>query len=335
MSPIRIVYFGTPAYAVPCLQRLAADPAFAVALVVTQPDRPAGRGRQLTPPPVKDAALALGLPVWQPESLRTPDARQPLVDAGADVFVVAAYGQVFGGKSLAIPRRGTVNLHASILPAYRGASPISAAILAGDAETGVSLMLVEKGLDAGAVISVARTPITGEDTTERLTARLADLGADLAARDIPRWLEGALAPQEQDATQATYARPLLKADGWLDWGTSAAENERLVRAMWPWPRAMATCASGTLQVHAASVVAHPGGAAGSVSVVGGRPVVACAEGGLRLDRVQFPGGGPLDGAAAVAGRKLVAGEALGSEAQPAEAPVVPIPATASGSATSA
>lgn len=333
MRPIRLVYFGTPAYAVPCLRRLAGDAGFDVALVVTQPDRPAGRGRHLQPPPVKEAALELGLPVWQPESLRTPADRQPIVDAGADLFVVAAYGQVFGGKSLAIAPRGVVNLHASILPAYRGASPIAAAIAAGDAETGVALMLVERGLDAGAVVSIARTPIGADDTTERLTARLANLGAELAARDIPRWLAGEVTPAAQDSALATYARPLVKADGWLDWREPAAANERRVRAMWPWPRAMATGASGTLQIHAASAVARPGGEVGVVRAVDGWPVVVCADGGLRLERVQLPGGGPIDGRAALAGRKLTDGETLVCDAEPAEPLVVPI--RASGNATSA
>ena len=193
-------------------------------------------------------------------------------------------------------------------------------------------MLVERGIDAGAVISIAQTPITGDDTTERLTARLAELGAELAGQDIPRWLAGEMVATPQDPSQATYARPLVKADGWLDWSGSAAVNGRRVRAMWPWPRAMTTGAAGTLQIHAAAVVDRPQGTPGVIRAIDGWPVVICAEGGLRLDRLQIPGGSPIDGRAALTGRKISDGEALTCEPQPAEPLVVPI--TASENATS-
>src|SRR3954452_24216084 len=175
----RIVYFGTPEYAVPAFDQLAADERFDVVLVVTQPDRPAGRGHKLTSPPVKKAAEQRGIRVYQPESLRSPDMRMPLVEAKADLFVVAAYGLIFGEKTLAIPSISCVNLHASILPAYRGASPVSAAILEGLSSTGVSLMVMERGLDSGPVIATESISIKPDATTGSLTAELASVGAQL------------------------------------------------------------------------------------------------------------------------------------------------------------
>ena len=177
-NPLRVVFFGTPEYAIPTLEMLVSDPRFDVRLVVTQPDRPAGRRHQLTAPPVKIAAEKFVLPVYQPDSLRSPANRELLIGVQADVFIVAAYGRIFGEKTLAIPRSGCINLHASLLPAYRGASPIAAAILNGEATTGVSLMKMELGLDTGPVYRSINTAISPDDTTDVLTARLALLGAD-------------------------------------------------------------------------------------------------------------------------------------------------------------
>jgi len=181
---IRVVFFGTPEYAVPALAALAEDPRFTVVLVVTQPDRPAGRGHALLPPPVKMEALQRGLRVYQPESLRRHSEREPLIEADADVFVVAAFGLIFGKRTLALPRMGCLNLHASLLPKYRGASPVAAAILQGDRETGVSLMLMDEGLDTGPVIATATIAIDLADTTESLTARLAGVAARMGLHEF-------------------------------------------------------------------------------------------------------------------------------------------------------
>lgn len=294
-SRLRIVFFGTPGYAVPALRRLAESPQFEIRLVVTQPDRPAGRGRKLTAPPVKIEAERLGLPVYQPDSLRTEFARRPLANAGADAFVVAAYGLIFGPKTLAIPTLGCLNLHASLLPAYRGASPISAAILNGDRETGVTLMLMERGLDTGPMIAIAPVPIAPDDTTASLTVRLSEAGAVLAAEAILEFMDGNLKAVPQPTTGASEVRPLTKADGQLDWSRSAAGLERTVRAMWPWPRAWSSLGGTTIQIHKARVIESPGSEPGAITVRANKLIVACGEASLRLDLVQLPGGKPVPG----------------------------------------
>jgi methionyl-tRNA formyltransferase len=326
---LTVVFFGTPAFAVPPLRALAADPRFAVTLVVTQPDRPAGRGRRLEAPPVKGAAEALGLPVYQTGALRTAAERAPLVASDADLFVVAAFGVIFGVKTLAIPRLGCVNVHASLLPAYRGASPIAAALLAGEGRTGVSLMVMARGLDTGPVFAAADLDIEPANTTASLTGRLSELGADLAVRAIPRYAVGELTPRPQ-GPGATLTRPLVKADGWLDWARPAEELERRVRAMWPWPRAWTTIAGeagqAVLQVHAVRVSPLTGAedpVPGTVLVDGGALAVATGAGGLVLETAQLPGGRPLPGSALRSGRHLKPGDVLGRVgAPPASVPLV-------------
>lgn len=243
---------------------------------------------------MKTEAERLALPVYQPESLRTPDARQPLVDASADLFIVAAYGLIFGEKTLAIPRLGCLNLHASLLPVYRGASPISAAILNGDDETGVTLMVMERGLDTGPTLARVTVTIEPDDTTESLTEKLANAGAELAVAAVPAFASGQIAPVPQ-ASGASLVRPLVKADGELDFTRSAAELERQIRAMWPWPRAWADLNGETIQVHRGSIVPPVGAPPGTVVVMGREPVAACGENALRLDLVQLSGGKPISG----------------------------------------
>ncbi|MEA2586918.1 MAG: methionyl-tRNA formyltransferase [Thermomicrobiales bacterium] len=318
---IRTVFFGTPTYAVPALRALADDPRYDVVLVVTQPDRPAGRGRQLQQPPVKLAAERLGIEIYQPRSLRDASARQPLADADADLFVVAAYGLIFGPKTLALPRYGSLNLHASLLPAYRGASPVTAAILSGDAMTGVSLMVMESGLDTGPVVDRVSVPIAGTDTTESLTAKLAAAAAGLVVSSADRFVSGDVRPEPQDDQDATKVRQLVKADGWLDWEDSAAKLERTVRAMWPWPRAWTTFQGELLQVHQASTLTQPSDVPiGAIAFDGKEVAVACGEGALRLDVVQPAGGKPIPGAVWAAGRRVSTGERLGLEDAPETPP---------------
>ena len=235
---IRTLFFGTPEIAVPALRALA-DTTELVALVA-QPDRPAGRGLEVKPVPTKAAALELGIEVHQPTKVKTPDFAAWVADRRADVAVVMAYGRILPTAVLAAPRLGCVNLHASILPAYRGANPISSAILKGDPETGVTLMRMDRGLDTGDILDVVRTPILPDDTTDMLTARLAHLAADQLAANLEALLDGSIiaTPQPEGAT---ITRQLVKADGWIDWSRPAAEIERQTRAMWPWPRAWTTC----------------------------------------------------------------------------------------------
>lgn len=322
-APIRIVFCGTPQFAVPALRALDADPRFDVVLVVTQPDRPAGRGRKLVMPAVKAAALELELSIHQPLHLRTEAERLPLVEASADVFVVAAYGVIFGPKTLAIPRHGCLNLHASILPAYRGASPISASIAEREATTGVTLMKMERGLDTGPTYGGRSVDIRPDDTTASLTARLADVGAALAVDLIPGVVAGDVEPVIQSGP-ATLTRPLVKADGWLDWSRPAVELEARVRAMWPWPRAWTTIgdpggASRVLQVHRASVMRdeeEPLSQPGTVASVGGDLAVTTGDGWLRLDLMQESGGRPVPGAVLLKASRIEVGTILGQNEAP-------------------
>lgn len=299
-APLRVVYFGTPAFAVPALQHLTGSVDFDVCLVVTQPDRPAGRGRRLTPSPVKVATHQLGLPLYQPETLRTPDLRRPLSDVAADLFVVAAYGVIFGPNTLSLPRLACVNLHASLLPRYRGASPISAAIVNGDESTGVSLMIMERGLDTGPVISSREIKVDRGDTTASLTERLATVAADLVASDLAPFAMGECRATIQPTFGASLTRPLLKADGWIDWNRPAATIERQIRAMWPWPRAWTTVAGAPMQIHAAEVsdsdIRRSGREIpGTIRRDGSHVTILCGDGDLALKTVQLAGGTPLDG----------------------------------------
>ena len=310
--PIRIVYFGTPAYSVPALRALTTDERFEVVLVVTQPDRPAGRGHALNQPAVKLAAIELGLPVYQPSSLRTPVDREPLVEASADLFVVAAYGLIFGARTLAIPKHGCLNLHASLLPRYRGASPVTAAILAGDAETGVTIMQMDVGMDTGGIVAMRSIAIRPDDTSATLTERLAQVGAELAVTMIPEWVEGAITARPQPAAGASLVRPLVKSDGWTDWSRTAHVIERQVRAMQPWPRAFTTSPAGqTIQILRVRVAPTTESEVGTVRVIDRQVVVACGEGSLVLERIQPAGSGEMDGSALIQGRKLVDGQILG------------------------
>jgi methionyl-tRNA formyltransferase len=231
-----IVFIGTPEFAVPSLRRLAQRD-YNVAAVFTQPDRPAGRGRHLTPPPVKAAATELGIPVRQPEALRDPAVVGELRDLQPEAIVVVAYSQILRQDVLDIPSKGVLNLHPSLLPRWRGPSPIPAAILAGDAETGVTIMLMDAGMDSGAVLSQRRKPLSPHDTTGSLTASLSDAGADLLAETLGAWLNGDIQPRPQDDALATVSRLIRKEDGAIDWQEPADMIWRRVRAYNPWPSA--------------------------------------------------------------------------------------------------
>ncbi len=324
-KPIRIVYFGTPDFAVPALRALSADSRFEVVLVVSQPDRPAGRGRRLTSPAVKVAADEMVLPTYQPSSLRQADARQPLIDADADLFIVAAFGMIFGPKTLAIPRRGCINLHASILPAYRGAAPISAAIATRDTESGVTMMLMDVGLDTGPVLDVVRLPILPDDTTASLTGRLADLGAESIGDVADDWVEGrVIASPQPDG--ASLTRPLVKPDGWLDWTLGTDELEARVRAMWPWPRAWTTAPDGTVvQIHEAVRSGFSSDTElvpGTVLMEEQRALVRTADGWLELRKVQAPGGRPGDASVLIRQGVISPGDVLGQTGEPVRTPLV-------------
>lgn len=233
----RVVFMGTPEFALPSLEQLMSAAGCQVVGVYTQPDRPAGRHRVVVPPPVKTAALAYGLPVFQPERLRQPADIAALAELRPDVIVVAAFGQLLRPAVLAIPPKGVINVHPSLLPRHRGASPVAAAILAGDQQTGVTIMLMDPGLDTGPILSQQALPIDPLDTTGTLTTKLAQAGAKLLLQTLPLWLEDRITPQPQDDAQATYAPRIHKEEGLIDWQLSALEIWRRVRAYNPWPGA--------------------------------------------------------------------------------------------------
>ena len=291
-SPLRVVFAGTPEFAVPCLAACRASGAEVVA-VYTQPDRPAGRGRKLAPSPVKQAALAAGLAVEQPETLKTPAAQATLAAYRPDLMVVVAYGLILPRKVLAIPRLGCWNVHASLLPRWRGAAPIQRAILAGDTATGVDLMQMEAGLDTGPVLLEKRTPISREDTGGTLHDRLAALGAEALAEGLARVLRGQpLLVAPQAAEGVLYAHKLEKAEAALDFTRPAIELERQVRAFDPWPGSDADIAGERVRVWAARAIdlAHVA-APGRVLAAGRDGIdVACGDGALRLTAVQRAGG---------------------------------------------
>jgi methionyl-tRNA formyltransferase len=288
---LRIVFAGTPGFAVPCL-RAAAERGEVVA-VYTQPDRPAGRGRQPAASPVKVEALARGLPVFQPENFKSAAAREQLRALQPDLLVVVAYGLILPQSVLDIPRHGCWNVHASLLPRWRGAAPIQRALEAGDAETGVCLMQMEKGLDTGPVLLSLATPITADDTGGSLHDRLAALGAEVLGDGL-KLLRAGMRPiaQPQPAEGVTYARKLDKAEARLDWSRPARELANRVRAFNPWPVAEAELAGERLRIHAAAAIdAGHAQAPGTVLAAGRDGIdIACGEGALRLLQVQREGG---------------------------------------------
>ncbi|MGN2253184.1 methionyl-tRNA formyltransferase [Frateuria sp. GZRe12] len=289
---MRIIFAGTPEFSVPCLEACRASGAQVVA-VYTQPDRPAGRGRKLAPSPVKQAALAAGLPVEQPESLKSAQAQATLAAYAPDLMVVVAYGLILPRKVLAIPGLGCWNVHASLLPRWRGAAPIQRAILAGDAESGVDLMRMEAGLDTGPVLLERCTPIGPDETGGTLHDRLSMLGADVLAEGLRRTLVGeTLTPTPQPDEGVTYAHKLEKAEAKLDFARPAIELERTVRAFDPWPVAEGAIAGESVRIWGAQAVDRVHNATPGDVLAASRDGIelACGEGALRVIALQRPGG---------------------------------------------
>ncbi|MBI2867910.1 MAG: methionyl-tRNA formyltransferase [Chloroflexi bacterium] len=284
----RVLFLGTPEFSVPGLQALVAE-GFHVAAVYTQPDRPAGRGLKVEPPPAKRAAEALCLPVFQPATLRNPDVWEQMRSLRPHVGVVAAYGKLLPPEVLSIPARGCVNIHPSLLPKHRGPAPVASAILAGDTETGVTIMLLDEGMDSGPVIAQERAPIQPGDTTGTLTQRLAHHGARLLVRVLPQWLAGALQAMPQDDAAATLCKKLGKEDGILDWSRPSRQLWFQVRACNPWPGAYTQWKGRMLKVWEAEPWEDGAGQAGRVVAVDGGCGVCTGAGVLRLTRVQLEG----------------------------------------------
>ena len=287
----RVVFMGTPEFALPALAGLVSG-GHEVLAVYTQPDRPAGRGRGLVSSAVKKTALEYGLPLWQPPSLRPPEEIERLANLRPEVIVVAAFGLLLPQSILDIPPFGCVNLHPSLLPRHRGPSPIAAAILAGDEITGVSIMLLDKGMDTGPLLAQQQAPLSPEDTTGSLTAKLAQLGGQLLMQTLPLWLEGKLTPQPQDEAKASYSKLITKEEGKLDWQRPAVELWRKVRAFQPWPGCHTTWQGRLLKIMQ-TIPLPGGGEPGKVIAIKethGAPVgVQAGEGVLGLLQLQLEG----------------------------------------------
>jgi methionyl-tRNA formyltransferase len=283
---MRLVFLGTPAFAVPTLERIVAA-GHQVLAVVTQPDRPRGRGQHAAPPPVKEAALGLGLPVEQPERVRRPEAVERLRALAPDAMVVVGYGQIIPQSVIDIPPLGILNVHASLLPKYRGAGPIQWAIINGETRTGVTIMRIDAGLDTGNMLLKAETEIGAEENAVELGRRLAVMGAGLLVEGLDGLAAGKIVPQKQDASQATYAPLLKKEDGRIDWSRSAATIHNRVRGLQPWPGAYTAWRGQTLHIWRARPA---GDAAGPPpgTIASAKPLlVACSLGTLELLEVQL------------------------------------------------
>jgi len=303
---MRIIFAGTPPFAAHALQALA-DAGHDIALVLTQPDRPAGRGMKLNASAVKQLAQRLGLPVLQPVSLKSTEVQAQLAVAGsgAEVMVVAAYGLILPPAVLALPRYGCLNIHASLLPRWRGAAPIARAILAGDTETGITIMQMDAGLDTGAMLLREPLAISPDDTSQSLHDKLAHLGAAAIVTTLARLPTGQLAPEPQDDRQATYAAKLDKAEAQIDWSLSADEIDRRIRAYYPAPGAWARLGETLIKIWQAAPLANfvgQQGAPGEIIAIGRDGIsVACGGGVLRLQVLQKAGGKKLAAAEFVAG----------------------------------
>ncbi|MDJ0755567.1 MAG: methionyl-tRNA formyltransferase [Ardenticatenaceae bacterium] len=311
----RIVFMGTPDFAVPALERLIATGR--VVGVVTQPDRPAGRGNTLRQPPVKKTALAAGLPIYQPRSLKKEAAVQPIREWDPELIVVAAFGQILRPHLLDLPRLGCINIHASLLPRWRGAAPIQAVILAGDRETGITLMQMDEGLDTGPMLVKEKIAVAADETAASLHDRLAILGGEMIDRHLDDLIAQRLTPVTQNQDEATYARMIRKEDGLLDWQQPAVELERRVRAMTPWPGAFSFWGDKQLKIHAADVLkgsvslvdtAVPGQVIAANEII----LIATGDGYLHLLTCQLQGKKRMSAADFVRGRPEFVGSILGN-----------------------
>lgn len=289
---MRIVFAGTPEFAAEHLKALLDSP-YQIVAVYTQPDRPAGRGQKLMPSPVKQLAVAHDIPVFQPPTLRNEDAQAELAALEPDLMVVVAYGLILPQAVLDIPRLGCINSHASLLPRWRGAAPIQRAVEAGDAESGVTVMRMEAGLDTGPMLLKVVTPISADDTGGSLHDRLAEMGPPAVVQAIAGLADGSLQGEVQDDALATYAHKLNKDEARIDWNRPAAELERLIRAFNPWPVCHSTLDGESVKVLAAKLSTGQGAPGEILEASKDGLVVACADQALSLTRLQLPGGKAL------------------------------------------
>jgi len=312
---LRLVFMGTPDFAATALRALI-DAGHEIVAVYTQPPRPAGRGHKLQPSPVQILAEASGISVRHPASLRKAPEQEAFAALGADIGVVAAYGLILPQAILDAPRLGCLNIHGSLLPRWRGAAPIQRAMLAGDAETGITVMRMDAGLDTGPMLTKGVVPITSATTGESLHDRMAELGARMIVEALPDFAAGRLTEIAQPEEGVTYAAKLTREDGVVDWRNDAVFIERQIRALNPWPGCRFAANGEIIAVISATVVPDAKGNPGQV--LDGRLTVACGSGGgVRLERVRRPGKGPVDGAAFLRGFALPPGSVLGTTCPPA------------------
>ena len=309
---MRVLFIGTSDFACPSLKALI-DASYPILEVVTQPDRPKGRGQKLTPPPVKSLALALQLPVYQPERLRDPSAIGHLKSLRPDLIVLAAYGQILSPAVLSVPPLGCVNVHGSLLPKYRGAAPISRAILRGEKSTGVTTMIMDEGMDTGPILLAEETEITLQDNLQSLHDRLAQMGADLLVKTLKGIESGAVQPKPQDHSQATYAPKISKEEARINWQSSARTLCNLLRAFDPWPGAYSTWKGKTLKLFRPSVIeSSPKEIPGTLTDANARGLtIAAADGYLVVRELQMENRPRLPVEAFLRGTPLERGLRLG------------------------
>jgi methionyl-tRNA formyltransferase len=310
---MRLIFLGTPGFAVPSLERLHAA-GHDVVLVVTQPDRPRGRGQNPAPPPVKESAVRLGLPVFQPERVRRPEAVEHLRSFPVDAMVVVGYGQIIPQSMIDLAPRGIINAHASLLPRYRGAGPVQWSIINGEGLTGVTTMRIDAGLDTGDMLLKAETVIGPDETAVELAGRLSVMGADLLAETLDGLEKGTIVPQKQDPEHATYAPLLKKEDGAIDWRWQAPVIHNRVRGLQPWPGAQTTFRGQRLHVWKSRAVSEPlavPAEPGSLAPAASRVLVTCGDGVLELIEVQMEGRKRMAALDFIRGQRLGENERLG------------------------
>lgn len=309
---MRVAFLGTGDIGVPSLKALAMDGRHEVCAVFTQPDRPAGRAMKLKPSPIKVAAEELGIPVYQPEKIRVAESLEQLAALKPEIIVVVAYGQILPKRILELPPRGCLNIHASILPKHRGASPVHAAILAGDTESGVTIMQMDEGLDTGDILHVASVSLAEGETAGSLHDRLAELAPGALVETLRLIEAGTVVPMKQDDSLATYAPKLSRKDGEIDWRQPAEEIERRIRGLTPWPGAYTYLPEGTapLKVHAAAALDGKGGGPGEILDVSQGLLVAAGEGAVLLREIQAPGGKRLAATDFLRGHEVRVGEKI-------------------------
>jgi methionyl-tRNA formyltransferase len=306
---MRLIFLGTPMFAVPSLERIV-EAGHQVLEVVTQPDRPSGRGQQVAAPPVKQTALRLGLPVYQPERVRRPEAVERLRALAPDAMVVVGYGQIIPQSIIDIPPLGIINVHGSLLPKYRGAGPIQWAIINGETHSGITTMRIDAGLDTGDMLLKAETEIGPDENSIELGSRLAALGADLLVATLEGLSRNLIVPQKQDAALATYAPLLKKEDGLINWGQPARSIHNSIRGLQPWPGAYTTFRGQTLHIWKSRLADKSAGTPGRIVSV--KPLMAaCGGGALELVEVQLEGRKRISAGDFANGQRLSENEILG------------------------